>query len=75
MSTEPGLYERLTPSEKAVFHALVAGHSATEYARLTSKSAKTIQTQKAAVFAKLQVCSGAELIAYARRLGLDEARL
>lgn len=62
-------FDRLTPREREVLHALCAGESVTSIASAFVVSVPTVRTQVRAILQKLQVGSQLEAVAQAHRSG------
>ena len=70
ISAADGKLRTLTPCERETDRLIAEGYSTKEMVAKLGVSIKTTETQRANIFAKLQVHSVAELVRYALRVGL-----
>jgi len=75
MARARGQVEELTPRERQVLTALVAGMSNKEIAKALSISPRTIEIHRAHMMTRLEANSIAEAVKIALYAGLDEASL
>lgn len=68
-----GLFERLTPRQIEIVQLIAEGHRNTEIAAILGMSAKTVETHRTQVMARLDVHDVTALVRYAIRVGLVPA--
>lgn len=66
------LYKTLTPKEKDVFHLLALKFDITEIAEKLNKSIKTIENQRASIYAKMNIHDRLEAVEAGRILGVSD---